>query len=229
MSTATSTAADGVDGDASVATIGPFRAVWWALEQLASSPALLLLAAVVGSIRAVSVSMDASSATIATVPFELYPVALIYGFVGYEYGDFLDLHDVVFYEIFGAIRLGLLGLVFGGALFVSTIVLLPLGYLGFFVLVLVWALLLVNVLLLAPAVCIDEGVISGIGKGWALADEARWTVFGLLVLTGIPTAIVQTSIENPDVVAVAAVGLGLGFVNTVSHLALGRIYVGQRS
>lgn len=230
MSTATSTATDGVDGDTSTSEVGPFRALWWAGERLVSTPQLLVLVGLFGAFSAVSLRAGTDSGIgWVTLPVELYLTAVIFGYVGFEYGDFRELRDMLFYAVFGAVRLGVLTVVFGVALAVSMLFLLPGGYLGIFVFLLLFVLLFVNVLLLMPAVCIDEGVISAIEKAWSLADEARWTVFGLLVLTGVPIWVIQASLEDPSLVVLAAGGLGIGFFSCVFNLALGRIYVGQRS
>lgn len=229
MSTVTSTAADAGEDATSPDRVGSFRATWWAVERLVTTPWVLLLAGAVGAVQAVSVSLGEPSSAVATLPLELYPVALLYGYVGYEFGDFLDLHDLLFYEIFGAIRLGLLGLVFGAGVALTMLLLIPLGILGVFLFVVVWALLFVNFLLLAPAVCIDEGVISAVGKAWELADEARWTVFGILVLTLVPIAAIRGAVGGADVTVLAATGVPLGLLNAVFHLALGRVYIGQRT
>lgn len=211
------------------ARIGSVGAVWWGIKRLVRSPILLVVAAISGGLTAISAGAGIGEPVgIASFSVPLFLSAVTYRHAGLAFGDVDDTRDLFVGTLPAVARMigGYLILTIG--VFLLFFVLLLAGVIGVILMIPAILLFFIHTALIFPAVCLDEGLINGSFKGWDLARDARGTLFGLLLLTGIPLWIFEAAVANTTTAQQAAFGLGWGVLWVAMNLATARVYDGLR-
>lgn len=208
---------------------GAFEALSWGIRRLVGSPALLAFVAITGAGLGLTQPGEFSLRLLAVGVANLFVTAITYRHAGMAFDDVADTRDLVKGAVWAVPRLIGAWIWFIVGLVVLVFLIRLAGVLGILLALPAIFLFLIHTILVFPAVCIDRGLFNGLFAGWDYARNARLTLFGLLLVTGIPLMILETQLTGSDPVVIAGFGTLYGCVFAASNLAFARIYVSQRS
>lgn len=209
--------------------VGAIEAVVWGLKRLVNSPILVVVAVISGGLSAVTAGTGIGEPlSVASGAATLFLSAVTYRHPGLAFGDVEDTRDLFVGALWAIPRMigGYVLLV--GGMFLLVLVLALAGVIGALLAIPAIALFLIHTALIFPAVCLDEGLVNAGFKAWDLARGSRLTIFGVLLLTGIPIAVFEAVLANATTVQQAVFGILAGVSWTATNLAVARIYVDLR-
>lgn len=206
-----------------------FGAFLWGFKRLLRAPALLVFVALAGT--GLGFAMPVGSEVAATIGVglaNLFVSAVTYRHAGFESGDVEDVRDLLIGAAMAVPKLVVAWVWFLFGLGVIFFLALLGGVIGFLLVLPAVVLFLIHTILAFPAASIDEGLVGALFVAWAVARSARLTLLGLVIVTTIPLAVLETQLTGSDPIAIAGFGALYGVVFGAGNLAFARVYISLR-